>query len=311
MLSRVAETMFWMARYMERTSGVLQLLRTNYISSQDEVSEFSWRPLLNIYSSLTPKELERIEHFSPLVFEDLVINRDNPSSVFNNITNSRENARSIQDHITKEVWQCLNDYYHFIRDPQIDRQMKFGDPVTAFDTLIKHNFLFNGTVDNTMTRGEGLNYLNIGRFLERAIQTTDIIRIKLGEMDEEIKNAEEIPEWRFLLYAVYGYEQYLKTYRGNIQPHFVLEMILQNASFPHSILYSLDQVYKYFARLKNESLPESYIEVEYLIGKTVNKIKYKEIAVTNKQNLNSLLLEIRSELLEIATSFSYNYFGKS
>jgi uncharacterized alpha-E superfamily protein len=311
MLSRVAETIFWMSRYMERTSGMLQLLRTNYISSQDEVTEFSWRPLLNIYSALKPKELKKIEHFSPLVFEDLVVNRDNPSSVFNNITNSRENARSIQDHITKEVWQCLNDYYHFIRDPQIDRQMKFGDPVSAFDTLIKHNFLFNGTVDNTMARGEGLNYLNIGRFLERAIQTIDIIRVKLGEMDDEIRNAEEVPEWRYLLYAVYGYEQYVKSYRGNIQPPFVLEMILQDPAFPHSILYGLDQLYKYFARLKNESLPESYIEVEYLIGKTMNKVKYKEITIVSKQDLSLMLMEIRRELSDIATSFSYNYFGKS
>jgi uncharacterized alpha-E superfamily protein len=311
MLSRVAETIFWMARYMERTSGLLQLLRTNYISSQDEVSEFSWRPLLNIYSNLSSEELEKIEHFSPLVFEDLVINRENPSSVFNNITNSRENARSIQDHITKEVWQCLNDYYHFIRDPEIDRQMKFGDPVSAFDLLIKNNFLFNGTVDNTMARGEGLNYLNIGRFLERAIQTTDIIRIKLGEMDDEIRNPEEVPEWRYLLYAVYGNEQYLKTYKGNIQPAFVLEMILQNPSFPHSVTYALDQVYKYFIRLKSESLPESFIEVEYLIGKTMNKVKYKEITINSKLELNTVLLEIRNELTEIATSFSYNYFGKS
>jgi uncharacterized alpha-E superfamily protein len=311
MLSRVAETIFWLARYMERTNGILQLLRTNYISSQDELSEFNWRPVLTFYSNLKEEEIKNIEGFSPLVFDVLLLSKENPSSVFNYVTASRENARSIQDHITKEVWQCLNDYYHFIREPQVERQLKFGDPISAFDLLIKHNFLYTGTVDITMTRGEGLNYLNIGRFLERAIQTTYVISIMLDQMGDEIGNAEAVPEWRYLLYCVYGYEQYIKEYRGKLDPVSVLEMILQNDGFPHSIVYALDQVFKYFARLKTESLPESFEEVEYRIGKTMNMVKYKEIDTSDKQLIKSMLSEIRSALLDIATAFSYNYFSKS
>src|SRR4028118_2095963 len=155
MLSRVADTIYWMARYMERTHGMLQIMRINYISTQDLINDRSWRSLLNTYGNeLSSQEITKVEKDTSRVFEYLILDKMNGSSVYTNITNSRENARSIQDHITKEVWQCLNDYYHFIREPQIDRQMKFGDPVSAFDTLIRHNFLFNGTVDNTMARGE-------------------------------------------------------------------------------------------------------------------------------------------------------------
>src|SRR4051812_40905567 len=122
MLSRVAETIFWLGRYMERTSGMLQVIRTNYISSQDSISDFSWKPVLQLYGELHAEEVEKIETNSPKVLEYLVLDRENGASAYNNIRQSRENARAIQDHITKEVWQCLNDFYHFIRDPQFEAE---------------------------------------------------------------------------------------------------------------------------------------------------------------------------------------------
>mgnify|MGYP001007213361 FL=1 len=161
MLSRVADSVFWMARYMERTNGTLRLLRTNYISSQDEVQDFSWQPLLRSYSDASVEEILAIGNDSPKVLEHLLLDRNNGASVFNNITRARENARAVQDHITKEVWQCLNDYYHLIRDKNIYIQVQQGDPVTALDSLIYHGMLYHGTVDITMARGEGFNYLNI------------------------------------------------------------------------------------------------------------------------------------------------------
>src|SRR5215207_4051312 len=102
MLSRVADSVFWMARYMERTNGMLRILRTNYISSQDEVKDFSWQTLLLNNSSATPEELKIIGANSNKVLEHLLLDKNNSSSVLNNVTRARENARAVQDHITKE-----------------------------------------------------------------------------------------------------------------------------------------------------------------------------------------------------------------
>ena len=157
MLSRVADSVFWMARYMERTNGMLRLLRTNYVSSQDEVIDFSWQQVLRTYSDLSPEETIDLEKNSSKVIEHLVLDRDNSASVINNVTRARENARAVQDHITKEVWQCLNDYYHLIRNEDIQNQIEFGDPVSALDSLIYQGMLYHGTVDITMARGEGFN----------------------------------------------------------------------------------------------------------------------------------------------------------
>jgi uncharacterized alpha-E superfamily protein len=311
MLSRVADSVFWMARYMERTNGMLRILRTNYISSQDEVKDFSWQPLLRNYSDAPAELLEKIGNNSPLVLEHLLLDKQNGASVINNITHARENARAVQDHITKEVWQCLNDYYHLIRDKQVQFQVKQGDPVTALDSLIHHGMLYHGTVDITMARGEGFNYLNIGKFLERAVLSVDMINIKLTELKYNLQQPVEVPALRYLLYSLSGYELYLKTHRGNFQPGYVLEQILYNESFPHSVSYCLKQLFRYFERLETESLPESYKQLEFLIGRAMNSVKYSSINPSDGEGLRNFLQQTRLQILGIAAAFNQYYFGNS
>ncbi len=311
MLSRVAETIFWLGRYMERTNGMLQVLRTNYISSQDAIDNFSWKPLLQTYGELSAEEIRKIETNSRKVLEYLILDRYNGSSAYNNIRQSRENARAIQDHITKEVWQCLNDFYHFIRDPQFELQFEIGDPVTTMDMLLKHGLLFIGTVKNTMTRGESYTYLHLGRFLERAILTTDIVRINLSPVDFNLKPRMESPVLRYLLYSLLGFEMYMKTYKGSFNAEDVLEMVVHNNFFPHSLIFSLQQVNKYFERLQPESLPESYQEVEFLIGKTMNTVRYSKLTVGNPRMVDDFLMETRKQLIGIGNCLGKYYFGNT
>jgi uncharacterized alpha-E superfamily protein len=311
MLSRVADSVFWMARYMERTNGMLRLLRTNYVSSQDEVKDFSWNQVLRTYSDLSPEETNDFENNSSKIIEHLLLDRNNSASVINNVTRARENARAVQDHITKEVWQCLNDYYHLIRNEQIHQQVQFGDPVSALDNLIQHGMLYHGTVDITMARGEGFNYLNIGKFLERAFLSADMLNIKLKELNYNLQQPIEVPALRYLLYSLSGYELYLKTHRGNFHVDFVLQQILYNTHFPHSVLYCLQQISRYFERLKTESLPESYDQLEFLIGRAMNNVKYSSIQPQDSEGLKRLLQQTRNELFGIAGGLNQYYFGNS
>ncbi|TDH26078.1 alpha-E domain-containing protein [Segetibacter sp. 3557_3] len=311
MLSRVAETIYWQARYMERTSSMLQVLRTNYIASQDQVHNFPWRPIILQYGQLTNDEGKAIENDSRQVLEYLIFDKSNIGSAYNNIVQARENARSIQDHITKEVWQCLNDFYHFIKEPYVEQEVKFGDPLSAIDEMIKKCLLYTGTVDNTMTRDEGFTFMNIGKLLERSIQITDVLRIKLTDLKQEANNPGGAPGLRYLLYSLYGFEIFLKTYKGKFNAQSVLHLLLYNTDFPHSVLYSLDRLYRLFERLKPESLPENYEQLDFLIGKTINSIKYTHINTDNPLSLGEFLFKARTDLVEIAGSFSKFYFGKT
>ncbi len=311
MLSRVADSIFWMARYMERTNGMLRMLRTTYVASQSEEKGFNWNSVLQTYGDIPAEKAAGMSFSTTSVLSHLLTDREHIGSVVNIITLARENARSVQDHITKEVWQCLNEYYHLARDPQIEQHIMHGDPLTAMDMLIRHGMLYHGTVDITMARGEGFNYLNIGKYLERAILSADMVNIKLNEMQYNMQLPVEAPQWRYLLYSLSGYELYLKTYRGNLQPETVLQQILYNPLFPHSVLYCLKQLNRYFERLKTESLPESYNRLEFLIGKAMNNVKYSSAQTRDGESLRGFLAQTRNELFEISSSFGQYYFGNS
>jgi uncharacterized alpha-E superfamily protein len=297
---------------MERTQGMLQIIRTSYISSQDDIKDFSWRALLNTYGcELDKEQITKIEKDTTKAFECLMLDRNNSSSAFNNVSQARENARAIQDHITKELWQCLNNYYHFVREPETADQLKHGDPITAIDLWIRNGLLFTGTVKNTMTRDDGYTFLHLGKFLERAILTTDILRIKLNEIEPEGFQSVDARGLRYLLYSLFGYEIYMKTYKGHFSIGQVLELVLYNPFFPHSIMYSLNQLNKYFERLKPASLPHNYQQLEFIIGKSLNNVKYSNLEAENLQMLNQFLLKTRRDLIEMGNSFSRYYFGNT
>ncbi len=116
---------------------------------------------------------------------------------------------------------------------------------------------------------------------------------------------------RHLLYSLFGFEVYLKIYKGNFTTKNVLDLILYNPDFPHSILYSLERLYKYFGRLQAESLPENYDRLEFLIGRTMNNIKYSNINENDINALDTFLLQTRQDLFEISASFGKYYFGNT
>lgn len=305
MLSRVAESIFWMARYMERTNGTLRLVRTSYISSQDEIRDFTWAPILHHYSDHN----DFPEKDSKRVIEHLLLDKENASSVINNITRARENARAVQDHITKEVWQCLNDFYHLIRNERIHAQVLQGDAISAMDALIEKGWLYHGVLDTTLARGNGFAFLSLGKFIERAIISANNLSIKLAELDYNLDRPLEIPALRYLLYSLSGYELYLKTHRGNLKADLVIQQILYHNHFPHSLLYCLVRIGRYLERLQPESLPEVYNNLDFLTGKLMNHLKYTPVDIRKGKELGQFLDHIRSGLYEITEAMNKNYFG--
>lgn len=309
MLSRVAESVFWLARYMERTNGLLRVLRTNYIASQDDVANFNWRSTLQTYGYLKSDEIASIQYNSRKVLQYVMLDRDNDASLINNITRSRENARSVQDNIPKEMWQALNDFYHLIRDTSIDRLVKFGDPISALDMLLRQGLCLHGTIDITMARDESYSYLNIGRYIERGIISIDVLSIQLREVAFDLSQSEDAPLWRYLLQSLSGYELYLKNNKGLLRADLIIRQILHNQNFAHSINYCLQQTQRYFQRLQQDSTGESYQQVEFLLGKTVNNLKYSSQNFMDAHSVNNIVLNTRNDIFETTQALNQNYFG--
>jgi uncharacterized alpha-E superfamily protein len=308
MLSRVANSLYWMSRYMERTDGILRMLKINYASSQDDMHEFSWKPVLRIFTYLDEEESSKIEFQSRAVLQYMVTDKENPNSVLSIVTLARENARSVQDHITKELWQCLNDFYHTVRDEQLIQWLDREDPVTVLDVLIKQGLLYYGIADITMARGEGYNFLNIGKFLERGVQSADILDIKFSDLDYDLAKTDTM-YWKYLLMSISGYELYLKTYRSGFEAKNVVEEIVLNNDFPRSILYSLNQLHRYFERLKTERNAEGFQQIDFMIGKIRSKVRYTTVDNILKEGLHQYLTDIKESLYEVANAINQNYFA--
>jgi uncharacterized alpha-E superfamily protein len=308
MLSRVADSLYWMSRYMERTDGILRMLRINYASSQDDVQEFSWKPVLRIFTYLDEERAAAIAHRSRTVLQYMVTDKENSNSVLNIVTHARENARSVQDHITKELWQCLNDFYHTIRDEQLVRGLHTDDPVSILDVLVRQGLLYYGITDITMARGEGYAFINIGKFLERGVQSADILDIKFSDLQYDFTRT-DTTWWKYLLLSISGYELYLKTYRSGFDARNVVEQIVLNRDFPRSILYSVSRLQLHFERLKGERNREAYQKIDFMIGKIHSRVKYSTVDSILQQGLHAYLNSVKEELYEVGNAFNQHYFA--
>jgi len=311
MLSRVADSLYWMSRYMERSDGILRMLKVNYAYSQDDMHEFSWKPVLHLFTYLQGEEANSMAKNPRAILQYLVTDKENPNAVLNMVTQARENARSVQDHITKEVWQCLNDYYHTMKEEWLTIWLQKDDPITILDVLIKQGLLYYGTADITMSRGEGYSFMNIGKYLERAILSVDILNVKLSDLNYDVEKGSDAPYWKYLLLSISGYELYLKTYRTGFTARNVVEQVVLNSSFPRSIIYSLTRLQRYFERLKQDRNVNSFQVLDFKIGKLLSKVRYSTADTIMEESLHQYLVEIKEELHVIANALNQHYFAYS
>lgn len=311
MLSRVADSLYWMSRYMERTDSIIRMLKINYASSQDAVENFSWRPVLEIFTYLEHAEISAIEKDSNQVLQFMVSSRKNPNSVFNMVTRSRENARSVQDHITIELWKCLNEYYHMIREDQLALMLKFDDPITVLDDLIRQNMLYYGISEATMFRGEGFSFMNIGRYLERAIQAVDILDVKFSDLSYDMEKTTDIMYWKHLLLSISGYAVYLKTYRSAFEARNVIDQMIFNTKFPRSVLYSLNALHRYCEPIGDDHNSEGGRVINFMIGKVRSKIQYSDLQHVSEVGLHNFLIGLNEDLQAIGNALNQYYFGNN
>lgn len=261
MLSRVADSLYWMSRYMERSDGIIRRLKVNYASSQDAQ--------------------ESAEGNTRAILQQTVSSKENPNSIINYIIRARENARSGQDNITKELWQCLNEFYHYIINANLEELLQKEDPITLLDNLTRYCVMYYGTADLTMIRGEGYSFINIGKYIERSIQVAEILALEYHENDS-------IEESRKLI------------------DHVVL-----NGNFPRSIIFSINRLHRYFERLRSEKNTEAYNKLNFMIGELHSRVRYSTADSIMKQGLHPYLKRIKEDLFNIANALNHHYFAYS
>jgi uncharacterized alpha-E superfamily protein len=313
MLSRVADSMFWLNRYMERAEGLLRVLHTNYVLSLDKgpYGVHSWKPVLQLYSGLPANEIELFDQSTTATLQYIITNSSNTNSIRSIINKARENARGMQDHITKEVWEEVNFMYHTINHPSIEYKLAGADALATLSDLLKLCLTYVGVTDTTMPRGMGWSFMSMGRYIERCIITADLTCKQFEQVGFEMNEHKDILYWRNLLLSLSGYELHLKNYRSAATNSNVLDQVILNDHFPRSIIYSLSRLEKYLADvLEGNDLPDK--ELLYReFGRINSRVKFADENYIKQITLQRFLNETTADIVKFSHALGQQFFSYS
>ncbi len=268
MLSRTADHLFWMARYMERAENTARLLDVNYQTSllpqSTEATMQGWRGLLSI-SELTAEYLAKYKEVTPKdVMTFMVSDADNPSSILNCLHGARENARAVRGALTTEVWETMNqtwlEYNRLIKSGALSK-----DPAELFEWVKFRSHLSRGVTLGTMLQDESFHFQRIGTFLERADNTARLLDVKFHARNTEFfgsgvgNEGKEVDfyHWSAVLRSVSAFEVYRKVYRNVIRPEKVAELLILRAEMPRSLVYCMDEVVNNLRAVSNDHSQET------------------------------------------------------
>src|SRR5271155_3389305 len=301
LLSRVADSLYWTSRYLERAEHTVRLVDINMglMLDKSEVSaERRWNRVLAALGH--PRDLKPTDDVYSLVYT-LCFDTTHPSSVTACVIAARENARQIREAISTEQWQRLNRLFHEIsrlRPPSpSDTQLTEFMPV-----LIDGVHLFQGVTDTTLSHGEGWQFLQVGRFLERASATAkllDIYHRDVFSQAEESVDAYEYLEWIGLLRTCTAFEAYCKVYTADLTYERILEFLLLDPEFPHSIRYSIDRLYRSLDHIQQESHGHQATELMRVSGKLQASLGYGQISEILAQDPARYLRRILEQCRQI------------
>jgi uncharacterized alpha-E superfamily protein len=253
MLSRTADSLFWLARYMERAENTARMLDVNYQTSLLPQSAGDaaqgWASLLSI-SELSTAYQSQYSAVNPAqVTEFMVADEANPNSIFNCLRAMRENARAVRGTLTTEVWETTNttwlEFRRLLKDKLHQR-----DPAAFFDWVKFRSHLLGGVTVGTMLQDEALQFMRVGGFLERADNTARLLDVKYHAPREAGSDAvDDYYHWSAVLLSVSAFEVYRKVYSNVIQPEKVAELLVLNRGMPRSMAYCMTRVVSNLTRV--------------------------------------------------------------
>jgi uncharacterized alpha-E superfamily protein len=274
MLSRTADHLFWMARYMERAENTARMLDVNYQTSllpqSADMAEQGWRGLLSISELTWAFSQKYTEVNARNVMDFMVRDETNLSSIFCCLRAARENARAVRGALTTEVWETQNqtwlEFNRMLKDGAFER-----DPGAFFEWVKFRSHLSRGVTVGTMLQDEALYFLRIGTFLERSDNTARLLDVKFqalaggdwfgpgAQSQGAAKEGQEVDfyHWSAILRSVSGFEIYRKVYRNVIRPEKVAELLILRPDMPRSLAACLNEVVANLQQVANQQSGET------------------------------------------------------
>jgi uncharacterized alpha-E superfamily protein len=282
MLSRVADSLYWMSRYIERAEHSTRLLDVNLNLMLDESATSAdrrWQRMLHALGN--PKSV--VWSGDPYALtHSLLFDTGNKASILSCIIAARENSRHVREQISTEQWHRINSLYLQVTRPelQLAALASSEQPTEFLQQVMEAVLQFQGVSDSTMSHGEGWQFIQVGRYIERASATALLLEAyhaDLWSQPDRIPEGNEYLEWMGLLRSATAFEAYCKVYTADLTPDRILEFLLLDAEFPHSLRFAIDNLQHALETIEGESGRSRAEPLRRLSGRLQAMLSYSSV----------------------------------
>ena len=312
MLARIAESLFWLARYIERAEDTARILDVNYhmmLEQSQQAYQLRWDPLI-----IMAGEEDRFRRLyskpdAESVFEFLAFREDNPSSIVQCIGKARENARTIRDYSAREMWEDIHGLFHMVARFHPKDEIAAG-PHRFCDKVKFGTHRFHGVTDATLPHDEGWQFLRVGWSLERAEMTARLVDVQYQNLLDEVHivDAADNHQWLAVLRSVGAYEAYHRQHHSSIDPEKVANMLILHPQHPRSIRFSVAEVQSGWRAISGTQAGSYANEAERLIGKVLERLRYDRIHEIFDQGLHGYLHGLLNLCGSVGEDIARTYF---
>lgn len=309
MLSRVASSIYWMAKYIERAENLARYVDVALNVSLDHTTAQQWEPLVHATGD-EEYFLDRYQEYSSEnVRQFLTFDPDYSSSMLSCLKSARENARTVREAISSESWETINDFYLFLsRAAKRDIAHANSD---LYAEIKKQSHLFSGIFDSTMSRDKGWYFANIGRFLERADKTSRILDVKYFTLLPHVSDIGTTVDdllWSAVLRSVSGFEMFRKRYHTLTIERIIDFLVLDNR-FPRAIAYCVKTAAGSLSKVGGPENPSNNSAIQ-LANALLNKLSAASNRSIIDGGFHEFIDSLQTDLNELGSAISETYFAK-
>jgi uncharacterized alpha-E superfamily protein len=325
MLSRVANSLYWMSRYVERAENIARIVDVNlqllldFRNLNEERLAQHWLPIVQTTGDEAQFFSLHKKATGNAVTEFLVFQMENPNSIVSSICQARENARMVRDQVTIEFWEELNRLYWFVKTPQA-RKVWSESPSEFFQQIKSSSLHLIGLTEATLIHNEGWWFLQMGKFIERADKTSRILDVRYqiapetgGAVHNNSADASEADalEWSAILRSCSAWDAYKSIYGAEVNPKLVAEFLLFNEDFPRSVRFCVAELNRALRRISGVAEGRFCNNAEKLAGRLVAELQFSTVDEIFELGLHTYLDQLQTKLNGIgAAMFDAYIFQK-
>lgn len=315
MLSRVADALFWMSRYLERAEQVARLLDVRFHLDLDlrgvmaGPAELHWSSLATILQQ--PVRAAGRDGDSPqtAIAHWFAFDLDNPTSILSCVARARTNARSIRGTINSAMWKELNKLYWQLTDVEFSRRAR-ESPHDYYEAVGSGSHLFQGVCDATLNHDEGWQFIQLGKMLERADKTLRILDIQY-QLLHELSDPMDLPlsnlQWAGVLRSCRAFEAYQRLYVGRVDRERVVEFVLLHADFPRSVRFCLEQAARALAAIEGPGAARGPSRVQRVLGQVLSELRFAELDDILRGDLHAFLAGVLERCAQVTRAVQEQY----